>query len=468
MALQLKINTVDRSSWISWPSLSWEEGLTKEPDLLEFALNETPSKTPLPAQGDDVEFYLDGVLKFTGKITEKVLSNSGGLLLTHTYKCKDRTHDLDKKLVAKVWENMTAEDIADDILTLFTDGTFTLNVQAGSPTLETFRANYEPVTKTLQRLADIIGWDWYVDENSVVQIFPALTYTAPATIEDDNASHIAGSLQFNTNILELKNSIIVQGGQFKNAVDATDTPDIKEADGDQRTFFTIYRYAEGVEVTVNGVAKTVGTDNLHDPDDYDVLYNFQEKAVKFRENNKPTAGQIVKVFGDQLIDLLTQVIDSTSIAAYEERQYLLKNESITSIEEAFSAAKAVIDKWASGSSEGSFRTRTNGFRPGQTLTVDSTAAGITESYKISKVTARAISPTALEYTVAFLQSGQVTFVDMMVGLLGVSATITDSTAIRRLQLISEGMTISDAIGTPTRSSPPYVYDTALYGFSTYS
>lgn len=468
MALQVKINGTDRSSWIDWRSFAWEEGMTKEPDILSFSLKETPSKTPLPAEGDTVTFFLDAVLKFTGTITERNQDSLGGKLLQHSYKAKDRTFDFDKKLAAKAWANQTGEQIATDLVNTFTDGTFTLNVQAGSPELETFKANYEPPSAVMQRLCDLMGWDWYIDENSVIQIFPQLTFTAPYDITDNGGNHNAGTLSFARNILELKNSIIVQGGQFKNTVDATTTPDKREADGIERVFFTIYRYATGLQVTVDGVSKTVGIDNVHAAADYDVLYNFAEKAVKFRDDNKPTAAQIVRVFGDQYIDLLTQVIDSTSIAAYEERQYLLTNDKITSIAEAYSAGRAVIDKWASGSSEGSFKTIKSGFRPGQTVLINSTQFNTNKQYKITKVSATARSGNDLEYTVNFLDSGQVTFVDMMTGLLGKSAAVNDSTVIRRLQLVSEEMQISDTVGTPLKTTGPYVYGTATYGFSTYS
>jgi hypothetical protein len=471
--LTLTINGNDRSAWVEWPSLNWEPAITKEPDLLSFAIKVKPGRT-IPELGESVVLAVDGNDEFSGTITERRQKNIGGLLQIFEFRAKDAQFDLDKKLVAKAYSGQTGNAILTDIFNTFTDGTFTLNnVQAGLATITSIKFNYEPVSKCIQRIADLLNMDWYIDADKDLHFFEAALNAAPFEIDDTAGKLNFETLEFNRNILELKNYIIIAGGDYQKTYTASDTPDVYSADGTQRIFTNIYRYSS-VEVTVNAAAKTVGIDGIHNEADYDVLYNFQEKAIKFRENNKPTAGQTVKVFGNAYVPLLTQIIDGDSIDTYGERQTLYKNEKITTINEAFTAGKAELAKWSAGSYEGKFTTNQGGLRPGQQIRINSTKYGVSKYFKINKVSATARTPDALQYNVQFIASGSIKFTDMMVGLLGnaQSFDLTDNTVIRRLNLIRETLQAVESVSA-TKTSPPYKWGTGSsndlrWGFGTWS
>lgn len=449
------INSVERTSWIDWRSVTWDIGMTKEPDILQFAMKENSTRT-IPNLGDEVVFKIDGVTQFSGLIVERK-QKTGGMVKTYTFKCKDGQFDLDKLLVAKHYENMTVTDIVLDIVATFTDGTFTTtNVAADTPELTSIKFNYETVSKTFQRLADLIGYDWYVDADKDIHFFLAEDVAAPFNIDDTSGNLNFRTLNFNRNILELKNSIIVVGGDFKTTYTDDETPDVYKANGTDRTYKLIYQY-DNIQVTVDDVAQDVGIDNITNEDDVDVLYNFQEKAVKFRENNKPTDGQVIKIFGDAFVPLIAQVTDSISVDTYGERQTLVKDNRITSIPEARSVAKAAIAQWATGSYEGSFTTQEGGLRAGQMITINSTHFGVNKQFKINKVSAKMIDPQLLEYSVTFIASGKVTFTDLMVGLLGRSNAfdLTDSDVLRRLALMRETLGLADSLSVSSTSAPYY-------------
>ena len=235
------------------------------------------------------------------------------------------------------------------------------------------------------------------------------------------------------------------------------------ADGTQVAFNLAYRY-NNVQVTVNGVAKTVGVDFLNDPADYDCLYNFEEKLVKFRDDNKPSASQVVKVFGNAYIPLIVQAADDASIAAYGRREGIEINKSITSLEEAELLAQSLIDKWREGSKEGQFKTRETGLRVGQTITINSTILGINDSYKINRITGQLNDHDSFEYTVQFIKSGEVTFTDMMVELIGKdkdNIVISDNEVLQRLLSISDTFGMTDEIVEVKKSSAPYTYFNGL-------
>lgn len=474
MALVLKINTTDRSSWVDWKSLTKDEGLTKEPDVLAFNLKYTPAKT-VPSVSDTIELLEDAVRIFYGTIISRNSIIVGGVLKGYKFKCKDLVQTFDQTLVSKAYNDESITDIVTDIVSTFTTGFTTVNVTAALPTIDSVRFNYEQPSKCLQKLADLIGFDWYIDYTGDVHFFDVSSNPAPFDVTDSNGKIISDSLNFDQNITELKNSIVIRGGEYLTPFTAVNTPDLYEAEGDQRVFSQIYRYSN-VAVTVAGVSKTVGIDNITDPTTVDVLYNYTEKAIKFPEASKPTAGQIVKVYGDAHIPLIAKVRDQVSIDNYGEYQGVIVDKTIESINEAHTKGVAELTKWADGSYGGSFRTTQTGLKTGQYIKITSTQFGVDAYFKINRITARALSATQLEYTVKFLASGELTFTDIMVGLLGKdrqNIEVSDSEVVQRLELFTETVTIAEGAPTPTKTSPPYKWGTGssndlVWGFGTWA
>lgn len=456
MALVLKVGGVDRSSWIDWASVTKDEGLTKEPDILSFSLRYTSTKT-VPAVSDTVELLEDAVRIFYGTVLSRQSIIIGGVLKGYKFKCKDLVQTFDKTLVSKSYTSQTINAIVTDIVNSFTSGFTTVNVATGLPTVDSVRFNYEQPSKCLQKLADLIGFDWYIDYTGDVHFFDVSTNNAPFDVTDSNGKIISNSLNFDQNITELKNSIVVRGGEYLSTFTAGNTPDLYDASGTDRVFTQIYRYSN-VQVTVNGVAQTVGIDNINDPTLFNCLYNYQEKAVKFPEASKPTVGQTVKVFGDAHIPLIAKVRDQVSINAYGEYQGVLVDKTMQSVNEAHTKGVAELTKWADGAYGGSFKTTQTGLKTGQYIRITSTQFGVDAYFKINRITARTIGSGSLEYTVKFLASGELTFTDIMVGLLGKdrqNIELSDSEVVERLELFTETVTIAETTPTTSKTSPPY-------------
>jgi hypothetical protein len=475
MALQLLVNGVDLTNQIKFPSLRKSENLTKSPDDLSFVIVGLSGKT-IPSLGDEVELF-ENTTKIFGGILTEVSESTEGAVVTHAFKCKDYSQTFDRQLVVKSYENMSITDIVKDIVDEFTDGEFTYtNVDTGLPIIETVKFNYEQPSRCLEKLANLINYDWFIDYNKDVHFFKASNNPAPFNLTETGNNHIWNSLQFNRNIIELKNYIIVRGGEYKSTISEANTPDVYEANGTDRVFYQIYRYAN-VGVTVDGIPQTIGIDNITDPNTVDVLYNFQEKAVKFRENNKPVNGAEVKIFGDAYIPLIAKVRDQVSIGAYGRYDYVIIDKNITSIDEARLRGKAELLKWQNGSYEASFKTRQTGLRTGQYIIVDSPFWGVSnQPFKITRINGTAYSPDAMEYDVHIAISGEVSFVDIMLMLLGkdkLNVSIAQDEVLQALELLSDEFAITDSEPTITTDSPPYTWgvggsNDGKWGFSTWS
>jgi len=255
--LTVTINTVDRTSIISQETLALDRGLTKNPSTLEFEI--LTSKASLPSLGDTVVLTEDGTDIFKGTITERLDELAGGQMVpVYRYICLDGFQEMDRLLVQKSYSNTDAVSIIQDIVDNFMTG-FTLSAPATSPTINTARFNYEQASRCITKIANEIGWDWYVDANNVVNFFPESDLVAPFDITDDNGKLEYKTLEFDQNITELRNRIYVRGGTYEDAVSEADAVDKYESNGIDQTFPLVYRYNEA-EVTVNGTTQTVGVD----------------------------------------------------------------------------------------------------------------------------------------------------------------------------------------------------------------
>jgi hypothetical protein len=102
--------------------------------------------------------------------------------------------------------------------------------------------------------------------------------------------------------------------------------------------------------------------------------------------------------------------------------------------------------------------------------------GITDTFKVNKVTAKMHDHENFVFTIEYIKSGQTTFTDMLVGLIGRSTeniTIADNEVLQKLKTISDAFGLTDEIVSITSTTGPYGYGTVTtktegkYGFSTF-
>ena len=461
MALVLKIATVDRSSSVNWPSLSKTEVLSKEVDQMEFEIRKTSGSKYIPTAGQEITLEEDSVKIFGGVIVEIREIVKKGILLAYRIRCKDYSHLLDRKLAAKIYEGYEAGDIVSDLISTYTTGFTTTNVPATSPVIATIRFNYEQITRCFNKIAQTLGWDWYVDYDKDIHFFNAETSLAPFNLTDTGDTFEWASLETNQSILQLRNSVYVRGGEYKKTILEADALDKYEAQASQITFPLAYRY-DNIVVKLNGVAQTVGVDNIDDPSGVDVLYNFQEKFVTF--TTALSAGDDIVVYGDAYIPIIAQARDGVSIATYGEYQTIVVDKNITSIEEAQLRARIELIKYAETSWDVAFRTRTTGLRVGQSISITlSTNRSITKTLKINRIIGKANSSGTMEYTVYLVSSGEITLTDIMIELLErdkQNLVISPGEVIQRLEILLESLAIAEGNPVGSATTSPYTYNTA--------
>ncbi len=462
MALILKINNIDKTAEIDWSSLEKQDVLTKEPDRLEFKIRNYGTKTYRPTHGDNVQLFEDANRLFGGVVVETTETNEGYIKFI-TVLCKDYQHVMDRKLVNKTYSSTTVNAIISDIVSQYMEPGFTTAHVSVTDYIQKIVFNDEQPSKCLQRLSDQLGdCDWYVDYDKDIHFFKEGLETAPFGLDDTSGNYVFGSLSIGRNINQIRNTVIVRGGDKESSL-LTET---KLADGVQKTFvakpglhnLTIQK---STDAGATWSTLTIGQDGLTDPTTKDCLYNINNGFIIFRDDNKPAGSDRIKWSGNQVYPIKIIRRDWSSIAAYGEYQYIIRDATIKSETQATQRAAAELKKYAERANEGTFKTTRSGLRSGQSITVASTVLGLNEVFKIVRVIMKTRTPTSFDYEIHLLASEDVGVIDvlgkLLVGDPASQFTTEENEVLVQVEGFLEDMVLTQTINQRTYPRPVPTY-----------
>ena len=433
----------------------------------------------VPVIGDIVELYDSTGLIWGGTVTE-IETTIQGLMLSWAVTGTDYGYLLNGILIRKNYSQLDPHDIVLDIIAqadpLGAKGFTTNHVQLGNFLIPSIKFNYQQPSKALQSLANLIGWDWYIDPNKDIHFFLGDVDegvgeggVAPITVDATSAQIEWNSLDVDLNITNLQNSVYVIGGTYPKTFTPATTPDTFLTDGVRQFFSVSYPYysptaasfeAVPISVTLDGTPQTVGIANQDDPADFQVMYNDQQHWIQFT-SGAPSSGQTVSVSGTAKVPIIAHASDPDSIANYGEYQGVITDSKITSVPEAQARAQAQILQFGHPVYDVKFNTLVPGCAIGQAITVNLPAFGINETLIIKRIEAVGYVPGAngmLEYQIECLGSDVVTFTDLMQSILQQEAnqtTVDDSTVNENLLPTSEDVVTAETIPAPVATSMPY-------------
>lgn len=437
MTLLLKIAGVDRTDKVVWNSLKKTDVLNDKVDTLSFSINKYGNQTYYPEAGQTVELIIDGATDYKGVILTVNKSSEGHSIVRYDVSCADNSYDLGKVLVAETYENTTVEAVINALVTTYAPGFTTASVDADVP-VESITFNYISVKDALAKLAKLSNYSWYVDYANDIHFFAKNTELAPFNITDTSNNYIYDSLEVSDDISQLRNRVYVRGGEAEGDA-RTET---FNGDGVKKFFKLSNKFAHLPTVTVGGAAQTVGVDFLNEEADFNVLWSYQESYLKF--TNAPLSGMNnISVTGIPLYEIRVLVEDDDSIAENGVAEISKEDLNIKSKAEAKAFAIAELEAYADKISEGSFSTYTPGLRSGQTITVNSTARMVNESFLIQRVSFQMLSQTTGFYSVELATLKTVTLIDYLLTQLRSNATlIKDNDNV----LLEKFLTFKEQIG----------------------
>lgn len=494
--IQVKANTVDVSSSIDWPSLDLVMVLTKEVSTFKFNIKLYGSKY-VPIVGDTIDLYETTTLSsvdttahiFGGTITE-VETTVAGALQTAQVTCTDWGYKMDGKLIAESFVNMDPADIVAAIVPAGFDTT--TYVQRAGYLIPSIKFNYQQPTKCLQTLASRIGWNWYVDADKKVHFFLKEPTVAPFDIDDTSGGLQWQTLDVDVNLQNMKNSVFVIGGVYQRTFTSGGAVDVYKTDGTQLTWNLAYAYSDSTIIVLkDGTPITTGIANqVTNESGFDTIYDRSNKTIRFVV--QPGSGHTITIYGVAEIPIVAHALDQVAIAKYGEFQSAIFDSKIKTIQEAHTRALAEIELYGHAVYDVKFNTQTPNLRIGQTINFNSVKFGVSNYPLIVKrIEGKTQTQNKLVYSVECIGSDQVTFVDIMSTLLQQQndSINTDNTTLEVLLQLTEEISIGDTLYQPVGITAlsyewtsganvliwgqgvwgfQYVYDTAVYGFSTYA
>jgi hypothetical protein len=473
-------NGSDISSSVDWKTIDAVAQITKDVGTFKFNVRQNTANlggVTVPVIGDTIQLYDSTGIIWAGTVTETEATIEG-LMLTWAITCTDWGYLLNGILIRKNYSQMDPHDIVLDIISqadpLGAKGFTTHHVQTGNFLIPSIKFNYQQPSKALQSLANLIGWDWYIDPNKDVHFFLGDVDdgvgeggVAPISVDGTSGEIEWNSLDVDLNITNMQNSVYVIGGTYPKTFTADNTVDTFMTDGIRQFFSISYPYysptaadfeAVPITVTLNGTPQTVGIANQDDPADFQVMYNDQQRWIQFTAG-APGSGQTVAVFGTAKVPIVAHASDADSIATYGEYQGVITDTKITSVPEAQARATAQILQFGHPVYDVKFNTLIPGCAIGQAITVNLPAFGINESLIIKRIEAVGYAPGAngmLEYQIECIGSDVVTFTDLMQSILQQEAnqtTVDDSTVNENLEELDEEVIIADALSMISTTMP---------------
>ncbi len=449
-----EIDFEDRTKSVQWQSLVIRQALTKEVDSCSFSVLKygDPDFVPegqddsyTPENEDEVIISEDGIKVFAGyivRVSENVLD---GPVLEYSAECKDYTHLLDRKLVAKVYKDMTVAEIIDDIVANYSaPGITTTNVDGPEMVDHIVFNNIDP-SKCFERLAEIFNKDWYPDYDKDIHFFSKETNLAPFNLDDTTGNYIFGTLNIVRDTTQIKNSILIEGGQELSDVDFFDH---WVGNGESYAFKTTYLYdTADLFLSVNGVEKIVGIDGKDKfSDGFDALYNTKNFSLIFPNSSPIPDGQEVIFGGKYWFKIRSLVRAVASINKYGEKQFQIIDTNIQDRDTARERAKAELAAYSSQLSEGGFSSYSLGLRAGQQITIQSDFRDFSEDFLINNLEAKLYTPGKTIWTASIVSTKSFDIIDLLNRLIDKGEVALDTdVVIGTADLLIRGVGVSRAV-----------------------
>ncbi len=471
MSFSVTINGTDRTNKITFNSFRKRDVLNAQVDQCSFAVQRTGAETYEPEVGQSVVVTRNGSTIFGGVILRIDETIEASTIIRYQVECVDYSQYLKRQLVTERYTNTTVGAIIADLVTKYTsagDG-ITANHVSSELAIKSFSFDRLKLADCLQKLADALSYVWYVDYDKDIHFFPKNAEIAPYGLTDTSGNYIYNSLQITSDLSQIRNSVLVQGGEVVSASPRTETFD---GDGTKVQFSLANKYNSKPTVTVGGSPVTVGVEFLDDDASFAVMWNYNEKYLRFTTGNTPASGtNNIVVSGTYLYPIVVKVPAPASIAEFGLYEYAITDKSIRSEDEAIERALADLNNYRTQLYEGQFRTYTDGFRSGQVLNITSTQRDKNIDVLIQSVDAKMRDPegNVLEYTVKFATLKSIGIIEYLQSQLRSKEVIVDDDeTLTNYFPLQDTMGASDSVATPVTSTGPYTWDNFNWGYGTFS
>lgn len=221
--------------------------------------------------GSDVQITQDGNL-FRGWVLNPG-KQLDGQIRNIEISGADYTARTQKVVVTESYANEAISDIVADLFSKYLPWATASNISVCSKVI-TIKFADKFFFDSMEQLAEISGYEWYIDELLDGHFFPPSSRINENVLTTD--SFWKGSCSLKPDASKLVNKLWVKGGK---ALSDDFTQAITVGTDPIPLYYKPRATTSGVVVTIGGAPKTVGIQRLHDPGVYDFLLNFEEKLL---------------------------------------------------------------------------------------------------------------------------------------------------------------------------------------------
>jgi hypothetical protein len=331
---------------------------------------------------DDFSVIFGG---YIDSVTEKIVSSYN--VLYHDIKCTDYHYLSDKRIVAKAWVDTTIDTAVDWILTeiLADEGVTEGNIQTAG-TLTQYTADYISASECLDKLAEMAGFTWWINEEKKLYFVERGTYDADWDLLETAAYVITdaehGSLTVTHGNPEYRNKQYLKGGKAKTDVQT----EYFIGDGAQQTFVVGYDIDDEplVYISTSGgeyVQKTVGIKGVET--DHDFYWSKNDNSITQElQDTALTNSQTLKITYIGVYPIIAVSANFGEISDRQETEgstssgkveMVSSDSNVTSMESALEKVNAILAHYAAMGKKIEYSTT----KPGL-------AAGTLQHIKLSK------------------------------------------------------------------------------------
>lgn len=224
--------------------------------------------------GSDVQIEQDGHL-FRGWVLNPVKGLDSTIRLFNM-DGPDYTAKTQKIIVTESYINVAVDEIVQDLISIYVPWATATKVDA-CPKIITIKFPDQFLWDSMETLCKITGYEWYIDEQLVVNFFEPITRINPNVLSQANSNYKRGTASLKPDASKLVNKLWVKGSKglsddFTQAITVVANIPIP-------LYYKPRATVDGVTVTIGGVPRSVGIQNIDQPGTKDFLLNFNEKLL---------------------------------------------------------------------------------------------------------------------------------------------------------------------------------------------
>ena len=411
--MQVLISSIDRTNKFRSGTLEIED-VINERSTARLQMVDTTGSLSL-VDGEPIEIYDDSSsLIFSGYLLfPKKFVPIGNDAIFYDLECVDQHQIADRFLVAKTYLNTSAQDIANDLYYTYLepegitigeiDGVSLFPANGLFPADDLFpfsstvileQATFPrvgTVADAMNELAEITGYQWYIDYDKKFYFAPRTFFQAAYDITDSTA---VVNINVRQDKSQYRNRQYIRGGLSQTDVISLEKP-TPNPDGVSRTFILRFPVAEKPNIFINSVQineTDIGINGIDTGKKYYYLYN-SNTIIQDSAETVLTSSDMIQVTYKGLVAL---AIVAENPAAIAERasieggtgvyERIDVNEAISSRQEALDVANGKLTKYTKILRELTYETYTAGLAAGQLQNVNLTKYGISSNdFLIDKV-----------------------------------------------------------------------------------